>query len=99
MEPSRPDIDPEDSQSTPNPACEGLHYGYGLTVESCLDALLGLKAHDKRLERYGKSENLRQYDVNIFKLRKNWLWTTTRPIFRDSLSSCCSKLNSALISK
>ena len=55
MEPSRPDIDPEDSQSIPNPACEGLHYGYGLTVESCLDALLGLKAHDKRLERYSDS--------------------------------------------
>ena len=48
-----------------HPACNGNAYGYGLTVASCLDALLRLNAHDKRLRSYGNSRAPGQFDVNL----------------------------------
>lgn len=46
-------------------ACNGNVYGYGLTVASCLDALLRLNIQDKRLQSYGNSRIPKQFDINL----------------------------------
>ena len=51
--------------SAAHPACNGHTYGYGLTVASCLDALLLFKAQDTRLQSYGNSRIPGQFDIDL----------------------------------